>query len=96
MDNFQVENSLHTPSKTIAPGRKSGSTDFGGVIKEAIQNVKTAEEEADGSIAELLSGKGDIPSTMLAIQKADISVKLILAIRNKVIEAYREIIHMHF
>jgi flagellar hook-basal body complex protein FliE len=33
---------------------------------------------------------------MIAIQKADISMRLLLTVRNKVIEAYKEIMHMQF
>ena len=48
------------------------------------------------SIVDLLQGKADIHETMIALQKADISMRLLLTIRNKVIEAYREIMHMQF
>jgi len=33
---------------------------------------------------------------MIALQKADVSMRLLLTIRNKVLEAYREIMHMQF
>jgi flagellar hook-basal body complex protein FliE len=33
---------------------------------------------------------------MMALQKADISMRLTLAVRNKVIDAYREIMRMQF
>jgi flagellar hook-basal body complex protein FliE len=33
---------------------------------------------------------------MISIQKADISMRLFLAIRNKAVDAYREIMHMNF
>ena len=50
----------------------------------------------DQSIGDLLQGKADIHETMIALQKSDISMRTFLAVRNKVIEAYREIMRMQF
>ncbi|MBW2582784.1 MAG: flagellar hook-basal body complex protein FliE, partial [Deltaproteobacteria bacterium] len=58
--------------------------------------VDGMDKEADKSIMDLLKGKADIHETMIALQKADISMRLLLAIRNKAIEAYKEITHMQF
>jgi len=69
---------------------------FNDVIKGAIARVNQSEKKADKSVVELLQGKADIHETMIALQEADISMRLVLAIRNKVIEAYKEIIHMQF
>jgi len=54
--------------------------------------VKGVRKEA----MDLLEGKAEINETMIAIQKADVSMRLLLTFRNKVIEAYREIMHMNF
>jgi flagellar hook-basal body complex protein FliE len=69
---------------------------FGNVINNAIQKVGNLENEADGSIVELVQGKADIHETMVALQKSDISMRMFLAVRNKAIEAYREIMRMQF
>jgi len=69
---------------------------FGDVIKTAVQKVNRLEHEADQSIGDLLKGRTDIHETMIALQKSDISLRTFLAVRNKVIEAYREIMRMQF
>jgi flagellar hook-basal body complex protein FliE len=81
-----------------APGKVSqkNTTDFGKVIKGAIEKVDRLEKEADRSVIDLLQGKASIHETMIALQKADMSMQLLLNIRNKVIESYREIMHMQF
>ena len=72
------------------------TTEFGKVIKGAIEKVDRLGKEADRSIIDHLQGKVSIHETMIALQKADMSMQLLLNIRNKVIESYREIMHMQF
>jgi len=69
---------------------------FGDIIRGAVEKVNKLEAEADQSIGDLLQGKADIHETMIALQKSDISMRTFLAVRNKVIEAYREIMRMQF
>jgi flagellar hook-basal body complex protein FliE len=78
--------------------RKSGtaSPGFGDVIKQAIQRVNDMEIRADQSIEQLLKRETGIHETMIALQKADISFRLLLQVRNKVMDAYREIMRMQF
>jgi flagellar hook-basal body complex protein FliE len=76
-------------SRTASPG-------FGDVIKQAIQRVNDMEIQADQSIEQLLKGETGIHETMIALQKADTSFRLLLQVRNKVMDAYREIMRMQF
>jgi len=76
--------------------KQDGSTDFGKAMMGAIARVNNREEEADKSIMNLLKGEASIHETMIAVQKSDISMRLLLAVRNKVMDAYREIMRMQF
>jgi len=69
---------------------------FGEIIKGAINRVDGMEKDSNRSIMELLDGKKDIHETMINLQKTDISMRLLLTIRNKAVEAYREIMHMNY
>ncbi len=72
------------------------SADFGSIIKGAINKVDQVERNANGAIVDLLQGKADVHQTMISLQKADVSMRTLLAVRNKVLEAYREVMRMHF
>jgi len=74
----------------------TGASGFGDVIKQAIKRVSDMEIRADQSIEQLLKGETGIHETMIALQKADISFRLLLQVRNKVMDAYREIMRMQF
>jgi len=96
MGDLRIENSQHVPISNSERIKQKGSVDFGKAIKEAIDRANRLEREADRSIVDLLQGKADIHETMIALQKVDISMRLLLQIRTKVIDAYREIMHMQF
>lgn len=96
MDSMKIQNVTQ-----VAPGangkiQQKAKAEFDEVIKGAIKKVDQLEKEADRSVLDLLQGKASIQETMIALQKADLSMQLLLNIRNKVIESYREIMHMQF
>jgi flagellar hook-basal body complex protein FliE len=96
MDDMRIKHQQQfnlQPDKNIG---KAGSSEFGKVIKETIERVNRLDQEADRSIMDLLKGKTDIHESMIALQKMDISMRLLLTVRNKAVEAYKEIMHLQF
>jgi flagellar hook-basal body complex protein FliE len=75
---------------------RTSSRGFGDVIKQAIKRVSDMQIRADQSVEQLLKGETGIHETMIASQKADISLRLLLQVRNKVMDAYREVMRMQF
>jgi flagellar hook-basal body complex protein FliE len=73
---------------------KSGSS-FSDTLKDSIQRVGQLEKEADKEVEKLAKMESDdITSTMIAIEKADLSFQLMMQVRNKIITAYEEIMRM--
>jgi flagellar hook-basal body complex protein FliE len=69
--------------------------DFGSYLKNAVGEVNDLQQMADKAIQSLVAdGKGDLQDTMVALEKADISFRFMMQVRNKVLEAYQEIIRM--
>jgi flagellar hook-basal body complex protein FliE len=93
---LRIESIQHVSPHNSEKANKKGSEGFSEVIKGAISRVSRLDKEANESIVGFLQGKRDVTETMIALQKSEISMRLVLAIRNKVIEAYREIMHMNF
>jgi flagellar hook-basal body complex protein FliE len=96
MSDLRIGNLRQAPIQLNENQKQAITSEFGKVIKGAIDRVDGMDKEADKSIMDLLKGKADIHETMIALQKADISMRLLLAVRNKAIEAYKEITHMQF
>ncbi len=68
---------------------------FAGVLKqyatEMNQDVKAAAKQAE-TLA--ITGEGNMSETLLAMKQADLSFQLMLSARNKVMDAYREVLRM--
>lgn len=96
MSDLRIEKSQQVLVKNIENVRQKNQAEFGKVIKEAVSRVDHLGKEADRSVIDLLKGNADIHESMIGLQKFDISMRLLLTIRNKAIEAYREIMHMQY
>lgn len=71
------------------------SVDFGEVLKQAIGEVNGLDQQSAEMKTKLLTGQvDDIHQVMIAAEKADLAFQLTVQIRNKVIEAYQEIMRM--
>jgi len=77
-----------------ASGETKGTTFFD-ALQNSMEEVNKDQLEADSSIKDLIAGKSkNIHETMLQLQKADLSLKTMMQVRNKVLEAYKEIMKM--
>jgi flagellar hook-basal body complex protein FliE len=68
---------------------------FVDTLKEAVNTVNQLQQTSDRKIEDLATGKAkSIPDVMIAAEKADIALKLMVQVRNKIIDAYQEIMKM--
>ncbi len=82
-----------TKGKTT--GAKSGFADTVKAAQKYISKVDDLQQTSDISIQDLLSGKNeDITSVVSAMAKADMSFKLLVGVRNKLIEGYKQTMNM--
>ena len=78
-------------------GSTSGtaSTSFADTLTQAIGNVNELQKTSDKKIQELATGRtDDVASVMIATEKADIALRTMMQVRNKIIDAYQEIMRM--
>jgi len=75
---------------------ETGSSDsFANVLSEALDAAAQADTADKASAIELLMGQSDdLSGLLLDAQKAELSLNLALQIRNKVVDAYNEIMRM--
>ena len=67
-------------------------SDFASQLQDAFNHIEQLHADADQQIAGLLSGQGeDIHKVMIAVEKANLSFQLMMQVRNKIIQAYRDV-----
>lgn len=71
-------------------------SDFKEMLSRSIHEVNQLSNEANLKVEEMLRGEADIHEAMIALEKAGISMKLMLQIRNKILTAYEEVMRMQF
>jgi flagellar hook-basal body complex protein FliE len=68
---------------------------FGEILSESVGEVQRLEQEADLTIRKLVAGEiKDVTEAMVAIEKADVSFQTMMAVRNKIVQAYEEVMRM--
>ncbi|MCK4466875.1 MAG: flagellar hook-basal body complex protein FliE [Desulfobacterales bacterium] len=82
-----------TPGESSKVGENKSS--FSNVLKDKIGEINKLQLDADAAIAKVeLSDSGSIHEAMIAMEKASISFKTMLQVRNKMLEAYQEVMRM--
>ena len=79
---------MQAPTRPAAvKGVAEGFTD---AVKKAVLSVDNQQDAADESVEKLLTGRtGNIHEVVGAVAKADLSFKLLLQTRNKLVDAYK-------
>ncbi|MDI9571114.1 MAG: flagellar hook-basal body complex protein FliE [Pseudomonadota bacterium] len=79
-------------------GRTSGSKgggSFAEMLQGAVKEANALQNQAEEAINDMqLKGSGSIHEVIIAMEKADISFRTLLQVRNKVLDAYQEIMRM--
>lgn len=71
----------------------SGGNDFGGMLKDILEDVNQSQIASQTMQNEYMAGKTpvDIHNLMITMEKASTTMALTMQVRNKVLEAYQEI-----
>ncbi len=82
--------------KTEPLALKVGNSDpsFSKRLSAAVKDVNSKQNIADDSMEKVIQGEMGIHEGMLDIGKADTSLRLLVQVRGKVMEAYKTIINM--
>jgi flagellar hook-basal body complex protein FliE len=80
-------------SSTVSSGGAQGA-DFGKLLSENLQGVVDAGKQSDKMSLDLLAGKANVVDVVTAVSQTEIAMESMVAIRDKVISAYEEIMRM--
>ena len=81
---------------TVGPGMeaRSGSQDFAGMVKNAAESaVKTLQQGEAASVLGI-AGKADLSQVVTAVANAEVTLQAAVAVRDRVVQSYLEILRM--
>lgn len=86
---------LPVPGRIAGPGEARPPEAFAALLGDAVGRVEGLRGEAAGAVGRIFSGEGEeLHTAVLATQKAELAFELFLQVRNKVVQAYQEIMRM--
>jgi flagellar hook-basal body complex protein FliE len=79
------------------PAKTSGGAPFSDLLSDAVGDVSRLESQAQSAMQGLMTGSGvDVHQAMIATEKASMAFELSLAVRNKAVQAYQQLMGMQF
>ncbi len=82
-------------SESASKVKGTSDTDFASVLKQALEEVNSQQKQSENIINEFAAGKiSNIHDVIVTAEKASMSLKLTMEVRNSIVDAYREIMRM--
>ncbi|BCX88164.1 flagellar hook-basal body complex protein FliE [Methylomarinovum tepidoasis] len=77
-------------------GEETPATDFAALLKNSIDTVNETQQQASELARAFETGETDVPlaEVMVSLQKASVSFQAMVEVRNKLVEAYKDIMNM--
>ena len=75
-------------------GNESASADFSAMIGKALQATADAGRNADAQSASVATGRSDVVDVVTAVAESEAAIETLVAVRDRVIAAYEEIMRM--
>jgi flagellar hook-basal body complex protein FliE len=89
-----IAGSLGTALPTPSIGTGTGTEGFAESLGRLVSSVESTGAEANDAVGKMLDGTGDVHEAMIALQRADMTLQLTVQVRNKLVNAYQEIMRM--
>ncbi len=87
---------LNDPGASLAksPGSGPGGPSFGSLVQDALGAVAQAGRTADAQAQSMAAGKANIVDVVSAVAETEVAIEALVSVRDRVIQAYEEIMRM--
>lgn len=72
----------------------AGADGFGDALAGLLASVDESAGDANTAVANMVQGTGDVHEAMIALQRAETTLQLTVQIRNKLVQAYQDVMRM--
>ena len=85
--------SMQPVASGVAPVAAT-SSGFGESLNKVLAAVDQTTNTANGAVADMIGGSGDVHTAMIALQRAEMTLELTVQVRNKLVQAYQDVMRM--
>jgi flagellar hook-basal body complex protein FliE len=85
---------MNEVARTAEPKSAPGQGDFAAVLADAVQGIVDQGRVADSKAMDLVNGQGNVVDVVTAISQTEMAMETMVAVRDRVISAYEEIMRM--
>jgi flagellar hook-basal body complex protein FliE len=82
------------PGAAGAAGSSGAGGDFSNTLKDLLGKVDESSDAANDAVSKMIDGTGDVHEAMIALQHADVMLQMTVQIRNKLVQAYQDVMRM--
>ncbi len=91
--------SIQTTTSAVAGAAPAATTTtaaagFSDSLNKMLAAVDQTSNAANSAVADMVTGNGDVHSAMIALQRAEMTLQLTVQIRNKLVQAYQDVMRM--
>ena len=81
-------------ASTDAAKPAAGGTGFAEKLESLVTKVEDSSAEANQAVTNMMNKTGDVHDAMIALQRAEMTLQLTVQIRNKLVQAYQDVMRM--
>jgi len=79
----------------VAPSREAKSeSSFSDLAADVLRSANADQMDAQAKAESLAAGQGDIVESLMALSRADLSLRFVVSLRNRALDAYNEIMRL--
>jgi flagellar hook-basal body complex protein FliE len=76
------------------PAARPGTASFADALGQALGQVEALQQAGDAQAESAALGQGNLHEMVMALEKADVSMRVAAKVRTKLVDAYQEIMRM--
>jgi flagellar hook-basal body complex protein FliE len=81
-------------SGSLMGGASGSASDAASSFTRLLEGVERSASEANDAVSSMVDKTGDVHDAMIALQRAEMSLELTVQIRNKLVQAYQDVMRM--
>src|SRR6476660_4317229 len=90
----QAVSALSSSTSAAATPAPGSGVAFSSSLTKMLDATNVSDQQANSAVGQMLDGTGDVHEAMIALQQADMMLQLTVQVRNKLVQAYQDVMRL--